>query len=284
MPLPRTLLIVVGDELLGGFTTDANGALAARLLFEAGYPVCRIEVVGDSVGDIVASLRRGIDDPQVTRVIVSGGIGPTPDDRTHEAVAAALGRELVEDADALRHVESVVARMHAAGWVSTPVPSAANRRMARMAAGGRILENRRGMAPPLAIRLDGGPEGGEADPGRPTGPWERWLFVLPGVPREFRAVLEEAVIPTFFAASRGLSVTELRYPGAIEADFAEPMRRLEQEFPDVAVGSYPQQQGRDLIIRLRGEDPERVAAAADRLGEIRAGADPVRAGADQLPR
>ncbi|MGO8687604.1 MAG: competence/damage-inducible protein A [Candidatus Dormibacteria bacterium] len=268
MALPRTLLVIVGDELLGGFTSDANGALAAHLLFEAGYPVCRIEVVGDTVDDIADAVRRGIADPSVNRVIVSGGIGPTPDDRTHEAVATALGRELVEDREALRHIEQVVARMHAAGWVASPVPAAANRRMARMAAGGRILENRRGMAPPLAVRLDAVPGRTESSA---AAPGERWLFVLPGVPREFRTVLEEVLVPEYFAGSRAPAVTELRYPGAIEADLAEPMRRLETEFPDVTVGSYPQQQSRDLVIRLRGEDPARVSAAAERLGELRAG-------------
>jgi hypothetical protein len=101
MPLPETLLIIVGDELLGGFTTDVNGALAARRLFEAGYPVRRIEMVGDAVDDIATAVRRAIDDPSAARVIVSGGIGPTPDDRTHEAVAKALGRELEEDPAAL---------------------------------------------------------------------------------------------------------------------------------------------------------------------------------------
>ncbi len=268
MALPRTLLVIVGDELLGGFTSDANGALAAHLLFEAGYPVCRIEVVGDTVDDIADAVRRGIADPSVNRVIVSGGIGPTPDDRTHEAVATALERELVEDPEALRHIEQVVARMHAAGWVASPVPAAANRRMARMAAGGRILENRRGMAPPLAVRLDAVPGRTESSS---AAPGERWLFVLPGVPREFRTVLEEVLVPEYFAGSRAPAVTELRYPGAIEADLAEPMRRLETEFPDVTVGSYPQQQSRDLVIRLRGEDPARVSAAAERLGELRAG-------------
>ncbi len=271
MPLPETLLIIVGDELLGGFTTDLNGALAARRLFQAGYPVRRIEVVGDSVDDIAAAVRRAIDDPRAARVIVSGGIGPTPDDRTHEAVAKALGRDLAEDAAALRQIGAMVARMHAAGWVASPTPAPANRRMARMATGGRILDNRRGMAPPLAIELEA-----------PSG---RWLFVLPGVPREFEAVLEEVLIPGYFSDSRAPTVVESRHPGAIEADFAEPMRRLELEFPDVAVGSYPPQQGGDLIIRLRGQDPERVRAAEQRRGELRPGPDgPVPPGAVQRPR
>jgi nicotinamide-nucleotide amidase len=271
MSLPETILIIIGDELLGGFTTDVNGAVAARRLFEAGYPVRRIEMVGDSVDDIATTVRRAVEDPSAARVIVSGGIGPTPDDRTHAAVAKALGRELVEDPAALRQIEAMVARMYAAGWVASPVPTAANRRMARMAAGGRILDNRRGMAPPLAIELEA--------------PRGRWLFVLPGVPREFQAVLEEVLIPGYFSGSRALTVVESRYRGAIEADFAEPMRRLEAEFPDVAVGSYPPQQGRDLVIRLRGEDPERVRAAEQRLGEMRPGPDrPASPGAVQRPR
>jgi nicotinamide-nucleotide amidase len=272
MALPQTLLVIVGDELLGGFTTDANGALATRRLFEAGYPVRRIEVVGDRVEDIAAAVRRGVDDPSIARVIVAGGIGPTPDDRTHEGVARALGRELVEDPAAYRQIEQVVARMHAAGWVPSPTPTPPNRRMARMAAGGRILDNRRGMAPPLAIELDpagtAGRDGGGTEPVR-TG---RWLFVLPGVPREFAAVLEEVLIPDYFSGGTPPAVLEMRFPGAIEADLAAPMERLEREYPDVAVGSYPPQRGGDLVIRLRGVDPERVSAAAGRLGQLRSGA------------
>ena len=253
MPLPRSALVIVGDELLAGFTVDSNGALATRRLFGAGYPVRRVEIVGDNAADIAAAVRRAVDDPEMARIIVCGGVGPTPDDRTHEGVAAALGRDLVEDPTALRLIEAQVARMHRAGWLPSPVTSAANRRMARMASGGQVLENLRGMAPPLAVELGA----------------NRWLFVLPGVPREFAAALEEAVIPEFFAGSRPLSVVEVRLTGVVEADIAGPMLQLDREFPDVAVGSYPQPE-RELIVRLRGEDPDRVAAAAGRLGELRA--------------
>jgi nicotinamide-nucleotide amidase len=274
MALPQSLLVIVGDELLGGFTTDRNGPLATRRLFELGYPVRHIEIVPDSIEDIAAAVRRGIEDARIARIIVCGGIGPTPDDRTHEAVARALDRELVEDGPALRHIEAVVARMHAAGWVPSPVPTPANRRMALMASGGRVLENRRGMAPPLAVELPvpAGAEPGQSAPGAEPPPSPgRWLFVLPGVPREFAAVLEEALVPEFFSASRPLSVVELHHPGAVEADFAEPLRQLESEFPDVTAGSYPQQLGTDpvLVIRLRGENPDRVAAAAERLAVLR---------------
>jgi molybdopterin-biosynthesis enzyme MoeA-like protein len=68
-----------------------------------------------------------------------------------------------------------------------------------------------------------------------------------------------------------MTVVETHHPGGIEADFAEPMDRLEREFPDVAVGSYPPQGGGDLIIRLRGEDAARVGAAEARLADLLAG-------------
>jgi nicotinamide-nucleotide amidase len=276
MTLPRSLLVIVGDELLGGFTRDLNGALATRRLFEVGYPVGRIEIVGDSIDDIAAAVTRAIGDPGVARIVVCGGIGPTPDDRTHEGVARALGRELVENPRALSHIRALLERMHAAGWVASPEPSPANRRMAVMAAGALALDNPRGMAPPLALRLPGSadPAGAGTVSKKPlastaAAPAERWLFVLPGVPREFAAILEEVLIPTYFTGSRALSVVEQRHRGAIEADFAGPLTRLGADYPDVTAGSYPEQGAEPvLVIRLRGEDPERVAAAAATLERL----------------
>ena len=277
MPLPQTLLVIVGDELLGGFTTDTNGALAARRLFEAGYPVRRIEIVGDIVEDIAVAVRRGIDDPSITRVIVAGGIGPDPG-RSHprggrpgpgprrwwsiprrSATSRPWWPGCTPPAGCrARHPPRPTGRWPGwpRGWGSWTTRGAwlpaspwswarhRLRRRPRRASGGIRDRSRRGRD------RGGGPL-----------PWSRWLFVLPGVPREFAAVLEEVLIPSHFAGSRAMAVVETRHPGAVEADFAEPMRRLELEFPDVAVGSYPQQRGRDLVIRLRGTDPARVRAA-----------------------
>src|SRR5947208_4109024 len=89
-----TVIIAVGDEILSGHTLDTNSHLLARLAFAAGRPVRRIEVVGDDLGAIAAAIRRALDEAEVQRVAVCGGIGPTPDDRTFEAVALALDRPL----------------------------------------------------------------------------------------------------------------------------------------------------------------------------------------------
>jgi len=132
-----------------------------------------------------------------------------------------------------------------------------NRKMTVVPRGATVLTNRSGMAPGLAYALSG--EDGA----------ERWLLVLPGVPRELRRLFTEEMLPAFFRDGAAPTVAELRYRFAVEAEFFEPMRKLEGEFPDVAIGSYPQTETRELVIRVRGTDPRRVEAALDRLREMR---------------
>src|SRR2546430_13282308 len=84
-------IVAIGDELLAGFTLDTNSHWIAERLRGDGFPLKRITVVRDRQDDIVEQLRRDLTDPEVELVFCSGGLGPTPDDRTLEAVAAALG-------------------------------------------------------------------------------------------------------------------------------------------------------------------------------------------------
>lgn len=249
-----SVIIAVGDELLGGFIPDSNSQPAARLLFHAGYPVQRMETVADRVDEIAATVRRAIDTIDVNRILVCGGIGPTPDDRTHAGVAQGLGRTRVEHPQALAHIQSITERMHRAGWVPTAAIGAAGRAMATVVEGAHVLANRRGMAAALALEVG----------------TDRWLFILPGVPREFTTILEEEILPRFCAGGTGPVVRELRYAGAIEAEFVGAMTLLAVEFPDVSVGSYPQTELHELVVRLHGSDGGRVEAASHRLAELRA--------------
>lgn len=252
-----TVLIAVGDELLSGHTLDTNSHRLAGLLYQAGYAVRRIEVVADQPAAIVAAVRRALAEPDVSRVVVSGGIGPTPDDRTFAAVADALDRPLVQNETAMQHITALLQRMFDAGWVVSPAMSEANRRAAMVPEGAVVLPNRRGMSPPIALDLGG----------------DRWLFVLPGIPREFTTIVEEELIPRFFSGRAAPWVREVAYTSVPEAEMYAPMRALEAEFPDVLVGSYPQTERRRLVIRLRGADEARVDAAAARLRELRPEAD-----------
>jgi molybdenum cofactor synthesis domain-containing protein len=248
-----TVIITVGDEILSGFTLDTNSHLLARLAFAAGWPVRRIEVVADDVAAIAAAIGRAIAEPDARRVAVCGGIGPTPDDRTFEAVAHALNRPLEINKLALEHISTLTKRMFEAGWVTSPEVSEANLRQATVPAGAQTMPNRRGMAPPLAIDVGD----------------DRWLFVLPGIPREFSAIVEEELMPRYFTGGVPVQVAEVRYRSVPEAEMTPFIRTLEREFPDVAVGSYPQTDRGELVIRLRGYSSDSVNAAALRLQELR---------------
>lgn len=266
---PRSVVITVGDEILGGFIQDTNSHLLARRLREAGFPPLRIEIVADDVEDIAVAIRRALGQPQVARVVVSGGLGPTADDRTLEAVALALDRPLEEHPEALAHVAGIVERMWQAKWVETPEISEANRKMTRLPRGAEVIPNRRGMAPGVAValgHLPGTSSGG--DGGR------RWLLVLPGVPRELATMLDEEVVPRYLTGGVVEVVEELRLPFAVEADYASVLDAVTREYPDVRVGSYPQTEARELVIRVRGTDPGRVRRAIAIIASVPSRATP----------
>jgi nicotinamide-nucleotide amidase len=248
-----TAIVTVGDEILSGHTQDTNSSFLARLAFAAGHPVAHIDVVSDQTTAIVAAIRRAVDDPEISRIAVCGGIGPTPDDRTFQAVAEALGRPLELNPIAYATIEALAQRMFAAGWIDKPEVSAANRRCAMVPVGATVLANRHGMAPPLALDIGRG----------------RWLFVLPGIPREFTTIVEEELIPRYFAGGTAPVVREVHYRSVPESEMSQPMLVLEAEFPDVSVGSYPQVERRELVIRLRGREADRVDAAVARLRSLR---------------
>lgn len=240
-------IIAIGDELLAGFTLDTNSHWLAERLRLLGLPLKRITVVRDRREDIVNQIRCDLADEEVEDVFCSGGLGPTPDDRTLEAVAAALGRELVTWQPVLQRIERRTRLMHEAGLIDSSQVTEGNRRMARIPAGpDHVFRNRRGMAPGVMYRVDG-----------------RRLFVLPGVPRELKGIFSEELEPAFLGGGVATVVRELRFMFAVEARFYPVMHELENSHPDVSVGSYPNFQTKELVIRFAGEDERRVQEAAE---------------------
>jgi molybdenum cofactor synthesis domain-containing protein len=239
-------LIAIGDELLGGFVLDTNSHWIAGRLRALGHPLKRISVVGDRPAEIVEQVRRDLADAEVTDVFTSGGLGPTPDDRTFEALAAALGRELVEWPEVRERIAARVGRMHAAGLLESPELTEGNLRMARIPAGPiHVFRNRKGMAPGAVYEAGG-----------------KRLFVLPGVPLEMKAIFTEELETEFLAGGTAAAVREVRFRFAVEALIYPVMRELEQSHPDVAVGSYPNFETKELTIRCSGADARRVEAVA----------------------
>jgi len=168
-------LLTVGTELLLGFTVDTNAAEAGRALAAAGIRITRRSTVGDAadaVRDAVAGAleRTGL-------VLVTGGLGPTLDDVTRDAVAGVFGRALVRDPAIMAALEERFARL---GRGAMPD---ANRRQADVPHGATVLPNRWGTAPGLWLEDERG----------------RVAILLPGVPGEMRGLLEHEVIPRLLA-------------------------------------------------------------------------------------
>lgn len=159
-------ILAVGDELLLGRTVDTNSSHIARWLTDRGFHVDRTVVVGDPQRDIEAALRAASDGAAL--VIVTGGLGPTDDDRTRQALAAVMDVALVERAAAWARIR----RWYRTNLPTRPIPEI-NRRQALAPIGADLLANDRGTAPGLITHI-----------GRCR------VACMPGVPHEMMAMLD----------------------------------------------------------------------------------------------
>lgn len=246
-------MVTVGEELLSGATIDRNAAWISSRLGEIGLPVWRSHSVGDRDTDIAEVVRTAA--LSAPFVVVTGGLGPTADDRTRGAVAGALEADLALDPDLLRHLES---RYRAAGRGELPP---AMRALALRPAGGRVLSNPVGAAPGLAFPSP------TPWPGSPPGPG--WIVLLPGVPREMRAILPavlELAQSTFGPELRPIRSRMIHTTGIPESQLAP---RVEAALGDARRGlelAYlPDLLGVDLRLTARGAVDDEDEAGARRL-------------------
>lgn len=239
--------MAIGDELVGGFTLDTNSHWMAERLRLLGYPAKRVTQIRDKPQHIVEQLQRELDDADITDIFLTGGLGPTPDDRTFAALAEAFGTELVIWEETRARIERRVQRMHAMGLLESPELTEGNLRMARIpAAPAHVFRNRRGMAPGAIYEARG-----------------KRIFVLPGVPMEMKGIFTEEIEPEFLVSGSAALVRELRFNFAVEARFYPVMREIEERFPDVSIGSYPNFETKELVIRVLSENPKSVDAVID---------------------
>lgn len=164
---PTVVILSVGDELLEGLVRDTNSHWLVDALTVGGWSVARVEVVGDEVAAITEALRRGL--ATAPMVVVGGGLGPTSDDRTRDALAALVSEALELDEGILAHIEQ---RFRGRG---RPMPES-NRRQALRPPSSVVLPNSVGTAPGLWQEVDGGA-----------------VVLLPGVPAELRRLWQDEV-------------------------------------------------------------------------------------------
>jgi molybdenum cofactor synthesis domain-containing protein len=239
-------VLIIGDEILSGRTQDTNLRDIAKYLGTQGVDLLEARTVPDVQEEIVAALnalRQRYD-----YVITTGGIGPTHDDITADAVAAAFGVGVEEHPEIIAMMES--------RWGPDQM-TGARRRMARVPIGGELVKN------PL-----------QGPPGFTIGN----VFVLAGVPQIMRGMLED-VGPRLKGGAVVISRT-VRVEGQGEGVIAEPLERIAKAHPAMSLGSYPfyGEGGFGSNLVLRGRDPDEVSAAVGELIEALKGSGVVKVG------
>jgi nicotinamide-nucleotide amidase len=245
-PLERAAIIAVGSELLTPLRIDTNSLFITEQLNLVGIDVVLKAVVGDDRRQLAHVCRAALERADV--VIFSGGLGPTDDDVTREAVAEVLGRPLAEDAAITEHLR---ARFVARGF-TMPMPEN-NRRQAMVPAGARILENSRGSAPGLWIE-DG----------------DRVVVLLPGPPRELKPMLTALVDDGLKDRAAGAVILRrtLKITGRIESQADEALHPLYQEWecatPPIAATILAALGQIELHLSTRAGSRDEAAARLDR--------------------
>jgi len=242
-------IVAVGDELTHGQCLDTNSAWLAAALERAGLRVRRFHVVGDGENDVAEVLRECC--ARAAVVVTTGGLGPTLDDRTREAAAAAAGVELRHDEAAWQQILAWFARLRRAA-----VP-ASNRRQASFPAGADGLPNACGTAPGFAMRC------GQA-----------LLCALPGVPREMRAMFDAEVLPRvrelLGSGYRPAVFATLQVLGPTEAALGERLADLMVDGRNPAVGITASSGLLTVRVAARGDDAmEAEARCAADVAELR---------------
>jgi molybdenum cofactor synthesis domain-containing protein len=225
--------IIIGDEILSGKVRDTNTPLLIDLLRGLGVPLARISFIGDTVEEIADEVRRCSE--RFETVITSGGVGPTHDDRTVEGVALAFGVPVVRSPE--------IADMIRAYWADRLTDSALA--MADIPAGSRLVYGSDGLLPLVAIRN---------------------VFMLPGIPRLFAAKIK--TVAELLHGRR--PIQHDIYLSSDESRIAPILSQVDQELPEIKIGSYPKigEPDHRVWITIEGSRSDLVEQATSRLIEL----------------
>ena len=238
-------MLVIGDEILSGRTQDSNSNYVARQLATLGIDLKEIRVVGDEEAEIVTALNALR--ARYDYIFTTGGIGPTHDDITADAVARAFGVGIGYHPEAYAALEA----RYAKGEFND-----ARKRMARIPDGASLIKNSASVAPGFQIGN---------------------VFVMAGVPMVMRAMMEEIVT----RLPRGVPVQSVTISAELpEGAIAQGLAEIQKAQPQTAIGSYPWYRdgryGAQLVARSRDADAVEAAAKAIEAMIVELGATPER--------
>ncbi|HWG59250.1 MAG TPA: competence/damage-inducible protein A [Candidatus Acidoferrales bacterium] len=234
-------IIAIGSELLTPYRLDTNSLLLTAELNGLGIRVVHKAVVGDSLEDMCASFRRAFE--RADLVVTCGGLGPTEDDRTRDAVAEVLGRRLQRDDAILRGIQE---RFRRYGRAMPEI----NSRQAMVPEGATVLPNPKGTAPGLWLEWNG-----------------RIAILLPGVPSELRALMESEVRPRLarFNPSERLFSRDLRVIGLPESEVEQRVSPLYALYPNTETTILASPLGIQLHPRVWSSDAAKAEVLLDEI-------------------
>ena len=253
-------VVTIGDELLLGFTIDTNAAHLARELAAIGVGITRRATVGDSSSAIATAVGEALERSE--GVITTGGLGPTADDMTKSAIAGLFGREMVRDESIVRWLHDRWAKMGRTGRIPE-----SNFEQAMIPAGAEIIPNAHGSAPGIWLEDNRG----------------RWVAMLPGVPREMRAMLADQLIPRLAArlglhlegsgsSSSVIASRTLRTTGIAESALADLLGNLGRSVDGLAPAFLPAVEGVDIRLTSTGlsgaEASQKLSGAFVKLRDV----------------
>lgn len=239
----RAEIIAVGSELLTPYRLDTNSLFLTSQLNQLGIRVVHKTVVGDTPDDMHSSFQHALERAEV--IVSSGGLGPTDDDRTRQAVSDLLGRKLRTDETVLRHIKERFQRFRP-GRVMPEI----NARQALVPEGAVVLPNPNGTAPGLWLESNG-----------------HLLILLPGVPAELRALFETQVKPRLARLGEKLRLytRELRITGLPESEVETRVSPLYALYPNTETTILASPPGIQLHPSVWSDDPAKAEALLDEI-------------------
>jgi len=240
--MKRASIVSIGNELLNGETVNSNAAYLGQELLTIGIPVASSYAVADEVDAVVRALDLACYDANV--IIATGGLGPTDDDLTRQAMAKFLGVELELHDDLLEKIQSFFKRLN------RQMPER-NKTQAYIPAGATALPNI-GTAPGIRAELKG-----------------KLLFALPGVPMEMKRMFEESLLPDLrrFVGGQAVVVRKLKCFGAGESTIAELLGNAMERGRNPLVNCTVTSGIITLHIIAAAENETQAQAMADRQGK-----------------
>jgi competence/damage-inducible protein CinA-like protein len=268
--MPSAEIITIGTELLLGETADTNTRFIAQTLRGLGVDLFRTQTVGDNAGRIAEAVRAALQ--RADLVITTGGLGPTVDDPTRQAIADAAGVTLEFHPELWDQIVAHIAR-----YGRTPTEN--QKRQAYIPEGALVIENPVGTAPAFIVETSPASKG--------EGAGLRVVITLPGVPREMETLLADAVVPYLqkrFNLQDVISVRTLHVSGIGEGALDEQVGDLEA-LKNPTVGLTAHSGIVDIRIAAKaGSTTEagRMIAAVEKDVRLRLGNDIIGADSDTL--